>query len=173
MYSGQTLQPGQIWLIELPATDATALEPETLAAADVILYDRTLGPRIAEVLRGHYGEPHSADAAADGGPAVSARALKLAREGWRVIQLVRPNENWHRRLHAINGVGTLRGTGRLPARLIAAGTAPFGDEPARLYELPQRLGRASDDHLLALVVGPLAGGAAAAAYAVAGNGLAG
>jgi hypothetical protein len=86
---GRGLRPGEIWLIEQHATGvASGAAPGAFAAADVVLYDRALAPIVAELFgRGVYAEPITA-APNGAAPGVSARAAKLASEGWRVVQLV-------------------------------------------------------------------------------------
>jgi hypothetical protein len=81
---------GQIRLVELngasslPAADRAALD-----GADVVLYDRALAERIAGFLpSGAYAEPLSAGFA-PAASRISLRAVKLASEGWRVVQCVR------------------------------------------------------------------------------------
>jgi hypothetical protein len=136
---------GRICLIEEPeAGPFSDRAGAVLADADAVLYERALEPLIAQLLpAGGYAEllPAGAEEEALG------RALKLAADGWRVVQLVRPGHGWRRRV------------------CIAA--AGLGGDPAR------HLWDAAADEPLALVVGPI-GGAPAAAHAFAAmNGLAG
>lgn len=83
------IELGQVRLIELngsstlPAADRAALD-----GADVVLYDRALAERIAGILpTGAYAEPLSA-AFAPVASCISPRAVKLAAEGWLVVQCV-------------------------------------------------------------------------------------
>jgi len=170
-------EPGQIWLIETPVTnDLSALDKGALRRADVILYDCALAPLIADApLPGGYAEPLSAEVEEDT-PAISARALKLASEGWSVVQLVQPCHRWRRRLRGIaEELGRLSLTRNLAIRLIAkTATDPFQIQKARLCDLQELVDLAGEDEPLAVIVGPLADGASASAYAfTAANGLAG
>jgi len=171
------LEPGQIWLIETPVTSGpSALDSGVLWRADVVLYDRALEPLIADVLpAGSYAEVLPAQVE-EGAPAISARALKLASEGWSVVQLVQPSHRWRRRLRGIaEELGPLSLTRNLAIRLIAqTAVDPSPIREPRLCDLPDRVDGASEDELLTVIVGPLADGASAAAYAfTAANGLAG
>lgn len=170
------LEPGEICLIETPVTNGlSALDRRVLGRADVVLYDCALAPLIADVrLASSYAEPLSTEAK-EGAPAISARALKLASEGWRVVQLVQPCHPWRRRLRgAAEELGRLSGTRELAIRLIAkTATDPSQIQDARLCDLPELVDSAAEDEPLTVIVGPLAGGASAAVYAITANGLAG
>jgi hypothetical protein len=166
---------GQIWLIETPVTDdLSALDKGVLRRADVILYDCALASLIADApLTSGYAEPLSAEVEEDA-PAISARALKLASEGWSVAQLVQPCHRWRRRLRGIaEELGRLSLTGNLAIRRIAKTAAdPFPIREARLSDLPELVDGTAGDVPLTVIVGPLAG-AASVSYAVTANGLAG
>jgi hypothetical protein len=84
-----TVQPGQLWLVELPATAPhfSPLEHQALTSANVVIYDRALAPTVARLLPlGGYAEP------AVPGERASAweRCLGFARDGWSVVRLVDP-----------------------------------------------------------------------------------
>ena len=167
------LEPGQIWLIETPVSNGlSALDRGMLRRADVVLYDCALAPFIADV--GSYAEVLPSEVAEDA-PAISARALKLASEGWSVVQLVHSCHRWRRRLRGIAGeLGGLSLTSKLAIRLIARTAAdPFPIRKGQLCDLPKLVDGATGDESLTVIVGPFAGGASAAAYAVTANGLAG
>jgi len=171
------LEPGQIWLIERPASRGlSALDRGVLRRADVVLYDRALAPLIADLpLVGSYAEVLPAEVE-EGASAISARALKLASEGWSIVQLVQPCHQWRRRLRGIaEELGRLSLTRNLAIRLIAkTATDPFQIQKARLCDLQELVDLAGEDEPLAVIVGPLADGASASAYAfTAANGLAG
>ena len=174
--NGSELQPGQIWLIEQPAAGRLcALDSGALAGADVVLYDLGLASIIADQLPvGSYAEPLPAEAEEDAS-AISARALKLACEGWSVVQLVRPRRDVRRRLRGATEASRWPGgTGNLAVRLIAKTAQPPCSREARLQELEELVDGSGEDELLTLVVGPLGARASAAAYGfVAANGLAG
>ena len=171
-----SLEPGQIWLIETPVTNGlSALDRGVLCRADVVLYDCALAPLIADVLRtGSYAEPLPAEVE-EGAPAISARALKLAFDGWRVVQVVEPCRQWRRRLRDVSEeLGRLSGIGNLAIRLMAKTAIDASPiRQARLCDLQELVDGAGEDEPLTVIVGPLAGVASAAPYAVTANGLAG
>jgi len=88
-----TVQPGQLWLIEIPPVDPelTPLEYRVLAAADLVIYDRALASTIAKFLHlCGYTEP------AGPGEAVSERCVRLVTDGWSVARLIIPPGPWGR-----------------------------------------------------------------------------
>ena len=169
-------EPGQIWLIETPVTNSlSALDKDVLRRADVVLYDCALAPLIADApLPGGYAEPLSAEVEEDT-PAISARALKLASEGWSVVQLVQPCHRWRRRLRGIaEELGRLSLTRKLAIRLFAKTAAdPSPIREPRLCDLPELVDGAAEDQPLTVIVGPLAGAFSPATHASIANGLAG
>jgi hypothetical protein len=169
------LEAGQIWLIEAPVTrNLSALDRGMLFRADAVLYDTALAPFIVDVLLASaYAEPLSTDAE-KGMPAISARALKLACDGWSVVQLVQPSQHWRQRLRGLaEELSQLGKAGNLTIRLIAkSSTNPLQIREVRLCDLPELFDGAGEDELTA-VVGPFAGGASAAASGFSTNGLAG
>jgi hypothetical protein len=172
---GPDLQPGQIWLIEQPTAGSLSTRNiGALAGADVVLYDRRLASIIADLLpSGSYAEPLPAGVEEDA-PAISARALKLACEGWSVVQLVQPCRSWRRRLRA--AAEELRwssGTGNPAVRLFANTTQPPRGREVRPQELRDLVDGSAEREPLTLIVGPLAARSLAANYACAANGLAG
>jgi hypothetical protein len=79
------VQPGQLWCVELPPTgpEGWPLEYQVLTTANVVIYDRSLEPTVAEYLPlGAYAEP------ATPGDKVTERCLGFAREGWSVARLL-------------------------------------------------------------------------------------
>ena len=82
-----TVQPGQLWLIEIRSIDPelTPLECGVLAAADLVIYDRALASTMAKFL-------HLCGYAEPAGPsdAVSERCLRLVTDGWSVARLIIP-----------------------------------------------------------------------------------
>src|SRR5437868_10222513 len=113
-----SVDPGQIWLIEHdPVTALGAFDRAVLTHANVVLYDRTLAPLVAQVLPiGAYAEPLSAATIA-AGPTVAPRALDFAAEGWSVVQLVAAGPAWRARLPLLPpalqiGRASCRGRGR-------------------------------------------------------------
>src|SRR5579885_2154769 len=85
-----TIRPGQVWVIEQSTTDCLPrFVREAVAAADVVLYTRTLAELLRPALPATvYAEPLAAAAGAD---APSLRARQLAADGWAVVQLVEPS----------------------------------------------------------------------------------
>src|SRR5947209_14435891 len=171
-----SVDPGQIWLIEHDsATALGALDRAVLTHANVVLYDRTLAPLVAEVLPiGAYAEPLSAATVA-AGPAVAPRALDFAAEGWSVVQLVAAGPTWRARLPIVPPA-LLRAhrDGALPVRVITKGVAGGHHEwDASLDDIAGLLRGSGDDDLLTLVFGPVALRHPAHAHAFTANGLAG
>jgi hypothetical protein len=85
------MRPGQLWLVELPATAAefTPLEYRALSNANVVIYDRALAPAVARLLPlGGYAEPV---ASIEGqSAAASERCIRFVRDGWSVARLFHP-----------------------------------------------------------------------------------
>ena len=85
------MRPGQLWLVELPATapELAPLEYRALGAANVVVYDRGLAPVVARLLPlGGYAEP-----AASGDGKFGAgleRCIRFVRDGWSVARLLYP-----------------------------------------------------------------------------------
>ena len=81
------IQPGQLWLIEIPPInpELTSLEYRVLAAADLVIYDRALASTIAKF-------PHLCGYTEPAGPgdAVSERCVRLVTDGWSVARLIIP-----------------------------------------------------------------------------------
>jgi hypothetical protein len=79
------VRPGQLWYVELPPTGPAGwpLEYQALTTANVVIYDRTLEPTVADYLPlGAYAEP------ATPGDKVTERCFGFAREGWSVARLL-------------------------------------------------------------------------------------
>ena len=86
-----TVQPGQLWLVELPPGEAelAPLEHHAVTAANVVIYDRELASTVARLLPlGGYAEP--APAGDEEGEAALERCVGFVRDGWSVARLVRP-----------------------------------------------------------------------------------
>jgi hypothetical protein len=83
------IAPGQLWLIEVSATEPnlSPLEHQALTTANVVLYDRALASTVARVLPlGGYAEPAPLS---DTGPdRASQRCLHFVRDGWSVVRLI-------------------------------------------------------------------------------------
>jgi hypothetical protein len=83
--------PGQLWLVELPATapELAPLEYHALGNANVVIYDRALALPVAHLLPlGAYAEPAAAgDWRFGAGP---ERCVRFVRDGWSVARLLHP-----------------------------------------------------------------------------------
>ena len=85
------IEPGQLWLVELPPTTDvwSPLEYRALTAANIIMYDRTLAKMVGDFLPlGGYAEPAAASGAAF--DAAAERAWRFACDGWSVARFVDP-----------------------------------------------------------------------------------
>ena len=85
------MRPGQLWLVELPATapELAPLEYRALSNANVVIYDRALAPTVARLLPlGGYAEPAASDDGQSG--AGFERCVSFVRDGWSVARLFRP-----------------------------------------------------------------------------------
>jgi hypothetical protein len=167
------IRPGQIWVLEpTAATSVFARDGSAFAGPDVVLYDRALAPLVPRLLPpGGYAEPIAADVDADDS-AIAPRAVKLAADGWSVVQLITGCRGWRRRLRrTAEQLGPLNGfTIQLITRTAAA---QCRSREASLRDLPELVEALAEDEMPTLIVGPLAGSTPAAARASIGNGLAG
>ncbi len=85
------MRPGQLWLVELPATppEFAPLEYRALSNANVVIYDRALAPTVARLLPlGGYAEPVSSSNGQSA--AGSQRCIRFVRDGWSVARLLHP-----------------------------------------------------------------------------------
>jgi hypothetical protein len=171
-----TVDPGQIWLVEYdPAWPLSAIDHDALATANVVIYDRALGPLVAQVLPiGGYAEPLAAAGHA-AGPALSPRALALAGEGWSVAQLVEASPSRRLRMRILPpALVRAGGVGALSVRVIAKTAA----DRCRVldvgfHEFTEFLGEFNGDQLLTLVFVPVGARSAAQAQGFTAHGLAG
>jgi len=164
-----TLRPSQLWVIEQAlATSLSELDRDALTSANVVIYDRTLTPVVADVLPlGGYAEPLSFTCEA-AGRALSPRALQFAADGWSVVQLVERSPCWRERLHqAPSELPRASGGGRATVRMIAK----QGEE--RYRELGADLDDADQVHPMTVIFGPIAARGTAQLYPFTANGLAG
>lgn len=113
---------GRIRLIELNPVEAlSGIDRAALGEADVVLFDRALAALVAAAVpSGSYAEPLS-PGFEEIASAISPRAVKLAEEGWRVVQCVRARPGVAARLPgaaaALDGSAPLAGRDR-PQTLI-------------------------------------------------------
>jgi hypothetical protein len=168
---------GQLCLVAVPAAAAlSSAAQRLLVTADVVIYDPGLAPFPATALGG-YAE--AAVTAADMPAAViSERALRFARDGWSVVQLVAAplaakRGEWLRRV-----AEQLVATGApadLPITLLggAEADAEFPEVEAQLYRLGDTLGNWPEPAELTIVLGAIGTARTPQVYAFAANGLAG
>ena len=139
------IRPGQLWLVELPATapEFAPLEHRALSNANVVIYDRALAPAVARLLPlGGYAEPA---AAIDGQSAAgSERCIRFVRDGWSVARLFHPGVQPGRRLDAI-GQLSYRLLTEMPADLpvrifVSAGLGSYERNETQLCRLDAMIG---------------------------------
>jgi hypothetical protein len=173
------IEPGQLWLIELPAAKAMPSEMlcRTLARANVVIYDRSLAAATAALLPiGGYAEPA---AAVEGGVDPAAeRCVRFARDGWSVARLLSPRPPRRQRGEQVRRLAAALDAARIPAALRVTVWAETPEAPAepietRLGDLPEAVLAQPRDTRLTIVIDALDSGAATRLHAVAANGLAG
>jgi hypothetical protein len=173
------IEPGQLWLIELPAAKTLPNETlrRTLARANVVIYDRSLAAVTAALLPiGGYAEPA---AVTEGSIDPSAeRCVRFAREGWSVVRLLPARLPQRQRGEQISRLAAALDTAKISAALPVTVWAETPDgvaEPVdmRLGDLPSAVHAQPRDTRLTIVIAALDSGAAARLHAVAVNGLAG
>jgi hypothetical protein len=172
------IEPGQLWLIELPAADgkpSPALR-RTIDRANVVIYDRVFADLVAHSLPlGNYAEPAaSADETDD--PA-AARAVRFACDGWSVVRLLPSRPTQRERIARVRRLVEELAATKAPGDVAVTVFGELGDgvcEPTetRLDRLDLVVVTYPRDARLTIVVDGIAG-VAARLYAVAGNGLAG
>jgi hypothetical protein len=113
------MRPGQLWLVELPASapEVAALEYRALGNANVIIYDRALAPTVARFLPlGGYAEPAASRDGQSG--AESERCVRFVRDGWSVARLFYPGlQSSRERLDKIRQLSHHLLTSEMPADL--------------------------------------------------------
>jgi siroheme synthase len=112
---------GSIWRIEQPVAGwPSRAAVEAITNADVVLYDRALAPLVTALLpAGAYAEALSA-VAGTAASLASMRALKLASEGWCVVQLVQPKESPRLRDGETSEVVERQDTHAPPSRIVGS-----------------------------------------------------
>ena len=135
------MRPGQLWLVELPATtpEFAPLEYRALSNANVVIYDRALAPAVARLLPlGGYAEPA---ASIDGQSAAgSERCIRFVRDGWSVARLFHPGvQSGRERLDTIRQLSYRLLTempADLPVRIfVSAGRGRYERNETQLYRL--------------------------------------
>jgi hypothetical protein len=114
------VEPGQLWLIELPAADSdlSPLERQALSTANVVIYDSPLAAILASILPlGGYAEPAaSGDGKADH---PVERCLRLALDGWSVVRLVEQTRSNQQRTERIRLLSERLLAAKAPTRVPA------------------------------------------------------
>jgi hypothetical protein len=143
------MQPGQLWLVELPTSgpELAPFEYRALSTANVLVYDRALAPTVARHLPlGSYAEP----AALDYGrfSSASERCLRFAQDGWSVARLLQPRLFANERLEVLGQLTRRFPAHKLPADLpvrmfVARGRDRYEKSEIPLHELGSRAANAS------------------------------
>jgi hypothetical protein len=136
------MRPGQLWLVELPATgpEFAPLEYRALSNANVVIYDRALAPTVARLLPlGGYAEPVvSSDGQSGTG---SERCVRFVRDGWSVARLIYPAfQSGRERLDQIRRLSqrflTIEMPAALPVRIfVSAGRGRYEKNETQLSRL--------------------------------------
>jgi hypothetical protein len=170
--------PGQLWLVEAPAAKGvlSASARHALDGANVVIYDRAFGARLAQLLPlGTYAE--LAPASAGAGDAAAPRCVRFARDGWSVVRLMPPRlpqrDRARRIRDFVDEFTAAKAPGALPVRVLAEAAYGIREEAdTSLDRLADTVATYSRDTRLAIVIDAFGGGATML-QAVAGNGLAG
>jgi hypothetical protein len=178
--SSAAVEPGQLWVIELSATESglSSIEHRAVSTANVVIYDRPLAPIVAEILPlGGYAE--SAPPSDDGGSDQALeRCLQFVRDGWSVVRLVEHSHASHKRTERVQRLSVrLKGTKAQadPTVLLLAdaGTRACHKTEASLGALGTVLTAHSVENRLSIVFGGIHAEAAPRVSVAASNGLAG
>lgn len=136
------VRPGQLWLVELPATapEVAPLEHRALSNANVVIYDRALAPTVARFLPlGGYAEPVASSDGQSG--AGSERCVRFVRDGWSVARLLhRGFRSGRERLDKIRQLShsllTSEMPGDLPVQIfVSAAPGRYERNETRLHRL--------------------------------------
>lgn len=174
-----TVAPGQLWLVELPiATSAPcASARHAVDGANVIVYDRALAERLADLLPlGSYAEAAPSD---DGvGDRAVLRCVGFARDGWSVVRLLParlPQRARGRRLRdLVDELASAGVPGALPVVLLAeSGDGIRERADTRLDRLGETVATYSGDTQLTILIDAFGAAAGARLQAIAANGPAG
>jgi hypothetical protein len=111
--------PGQLWVVELSATEPSLspFEYLVITTANVVIYDRPLAPMVAKVLPlGGYAEPASSSGERNLDQAWE-RCLRFARDGWSVVRLVEHSPLAQHRSERIQYLAERLTAAEIPANL--------------------------------------------------------
>ena len=141
------VRPGQLWLVEFPATapEVAPLEYRALGNANVVIYDRALAPAVARFLPlGGYAEPVvSSDGQSGAG---SERCVRFVRDGWSVARLLDPGfRSGRERLDKIRQLShsllTSEMPGDLPVQIfVSAASGRYQRNETQLHRLDAIIG---------------------------------
>jgi hypothetical protein len=174
-----TIEPGQLWLIELPAADGepSALVRRVLDGVNVVIYDRALTDIVAGSLPlGRYAEP--AASAGEANDPAAARAMRFALDGWSVARLVQARPTQRERIVRVRRLIDELATSKPASEVTVTVLGELSEgvcEPTRtrLDRLDQVVVTYPRDARLTIVVDDVNRQTAARLHAIAGNGLAG
>ncbi len=171
--------PGRLWLIERCGAEAglTAAETQVLLDANIIIYERSLAPLVAELLPlGGYAEPAPASGLAADRP-ILARCLRFALDGWRVVQLIDARPAGERAKRAHDAARQLMDAGvssDIPVRVVVeAACGGTLDLEVPLHEAAVAMAEHGVQGSVMMAFGPLAVGPSPPSCAFTANGLAG
>jgi hypothetical protein len=171
-----TVQPGQLWYVELPSTELvfSPLEYQALTTANVVIYDRHLATTVARLMPiGGYAEPATPRSDASDG---FDRCIRFVRDGWSVARLVHPGR---RRLDMVRQLTERLLRVAAPAALSASVFANTGSGYENIEAELDQLGgtvdawRFSRSPTLTIVFGAIDTGSAPRFSVASANGLAG
>ena len=165
---------GQLWLIEQRAEVApTASLRQAIAAANVVIYDRTLAEIVADALPlGTYAEP------AAGREVAAARSAGFARDGWSVVRVLAARAGRRERTRRVQDVvdelAAAQVPGRLPVMIFTTtGDGALEQVDARFDDLAAIVDSHARETDLTIVIAAFPAPAAASLHTIAANGLAG
>jgi hypothetical protein len=173
------IQPGQLWLIELPAANG---EPSpalrrAIDQANVVIYDRSTADIVARSLPlGSYAEPAAdADETSD---LAAARAVRFAGDGWSVARLFPARPTQRERIARVRRLVNELAATKAPGDIAVTVFGELNDgvcEPTetQLDRLDLVVVTYPRDAQLTIVIKALVSVSPARLHAVAGNGLAG
>lgn len=166
--------PGRICVFECPAVALPPFHAAAIGRADAVLYEAALAPLMSRNLPiGIYAEQLPPTDGAS--PAVSARAVRLAADGWSVVQLVEARRFWRERLRSAARESAPPYGGSVLG-FQAIGTVAHDRRQrweAQAADLPAFVAQLQEDDLLTLTFGPLTVRHSARDPAFTANGLAG
>ena len=148
------MAPGQIWLVGSFANRLPPLVLDAIGGADIVLYPAALAALVAQVLPlGIYAEP--LPPGEDSDAIVAPRAVRLAGDGWRVVQLVEAGGDWRRRLAATAGKPSPDKPCDPPLLLVETAADRERQQRERPTDLAGFVANLDESDLLTVILGPL------------------